>query len=328
MQCALAGMRASLSFSRIAATLAALVCLPLSACLAPDLAIDEPDPGEVAARVEALRAAALASILDKDRRIFRVGERLRVSGVDLCPEERRLVWGVIAATERELVSFGLAPWKDRQDAARDVEILWVEPGSPADRAGLAVGDVIVSLDGQRFKKSTDLYRRVRGEDRETLPLCVRRGDSEREVPMPLVVGCFKAAGLWLSDELNAYKTPYGVYVTAGLLRVATSDDEIAVALGHEFGHAILKTKGKPHFEADADYIGLYLAARAGYDIEPAPDIWRRLAIRNPYEVIDSKDVAFRSHPHTAARTLSLQATIREIREKQAAGLPLEPEAPE
>jgi membrane-associated protease RseP (regulator of RpoE activity) len=323
----LAGMRASPTFSRTAGILAVLVCLSLSASLAACVTTEDVDP-ELAVRVEALRREALASTLEKERRIFRIGEKLRRSGVDLCPEERRLIWGVITATERELVSLGLATWKSRRHTARDVEILWVEPGSPADRAGLAVGDVIVSFDGQRLKKSTELYRRIHGEDRRTLSVSLRRGDTEHIVSMPLVLGCFAAAGLWLSDEVNAYKTPHGVYATAGLLRVATSDDELAVILGHEFGHGILKTKSKPHYEADADYIGLYLAARAGYDIEAGPGAWRRWAIRNPYGLTHSKNPRFRTHPHTQTRVLSLQATIREIREKQAAGLPLEPEVPE
>jgi hypothetical protein len=291
------------------------------------VANDDVDP-KVAARVKALREAALASLLEKERRILQIGERLRTAGVGLCPEEQRLVWGVITATERELVSLSLAPWKSRRAAARDVEILWLEPGSPADHAGLVVGDVIVSVDGKRMRRSTELYRRVHDKDRGTLPLCVRRGDTEHEAPMPIVPGCFKAAGLWVSDEVNAYQTHDGVYLTAGLLRFANSDDELAVILGHEFGHAILETGGKPHYEADADYIGLYLAERAGYDIEAAPGIWERMVIRNPYGLVHSKDPGFRTHPHTPARALSLQATIREIREKRAAGLPLEPEVPE
>jgi hypothetical protein len=320
-------MRGSLSHSCIASALAALVCLAISASLAACASVGEGDSPEVTARVEALREAALVDILEKDRRILRIGERLRTSGIDLCPDERRLVWGVIAATEKELVGLGLAPWKSRREAARDVEILWVEPGSPADRAGLAVGDVVLGLDGQRFKKSTDLYLHIHDEDRETLPVHVRRGDMEHAVSMPLELGCFKAAGLWISDEVNAYKTRHGIYVTAGLLRVAAGDDELAVILGHELGHAILETGGKPHYEADADYIGLYLAARAGYDIEAAPGIWRRWVTRNPYGLVHSKDPGFRTHPHSPGRALSLQATIHEIREKQAAGLTLEPEVP-
>jgi len=328
MYCALAGMSEISSLSRIARALTALVCIPISASLAADVTSADVASSEVTARVEALREAALASILEKGSRILRIGERLRTSGIDLCPEEQRLVWGVITATERELVNLSLVPWKSRRHSDRDVEILWVEPGSPADRAGLAVGDVVVSLDGKRLKKSTDLYRGVADDDHESAALEVRRGGAHLEVSLPIVPGCFAAAGLWISDEVNGYKTHHGVYLTSGLLRFATSDDELAVILGHEFGHAILETGNKPHYEADADYIGLYLAARAGYQIEAAPGFWRRMAVRNPYSLINSRDPGFRTHPRSPGRTLSLQATIREIREKQAAGVPLEPEVPE
>ncbi len=147
-------------------------------------------------------------------------------------------------------------------------------------------------------------------------------------PMQRVLGCFTAARLWLSDTVNAYKDYQGVYLTAGMLRMAANDDELAVILGHEFGHAILRTGGKRLFEADADYIGLYLAARAGYDIDTAPRLWRRWALRNPYALTSDAMDRFRSHPRSPERVLAMEETIREIREKQAAGLALEPEVPE
>lgn len=160
-------------------------------------------PSALADRVDALRGAALTSILERDRRIFQIGERLRTSCVDLCPEQRRPVWGIGTATEVERVRLHLSPYRSRQDAAQDVEILWVESGSPADRAGLLVGDVIVSADGRRVRKSNELYRRIGNGNRERLPVTFRRGDEEHEVSMPLVLGRFAAAGLWPTDAVNA-----------------------------------------------------------------------------------------------------------------------------
>jgi len=46
------------------------------------------------------------------------------------------------------------------------------------------------------------------------------------------------------------------------------------------------------FEAEADYVGLYHAARAGYDIENAPYIWRRFAASDPRGI----DAVGGSHP--------------------------------
>ncbi len=35
------------------------------------------------------------------------------------------------------------------------------------------------------------------------------------------------------------------------------------------------------FEAEADYVGVYLMARGGYDIDLAPNFWRRMAVIDP-----------------------------------------------
>lgn len=74
------------------------------------------------------------------------------------------------------------------------------------------------------------------------------------------------------------------------------------------------------FEREADYVGLYILARAGRDLDGAPDIFRAFALAEP----ESIDFAV-THPSPAERFLLMEAAIREIREKQAAGEPLEPE---
>jgi beta-barrel assembly-enhancing protease len=73
------------------------------------------------------------------------------------------------------------------------------------------------------------------------------------------------------------------------------------------------------FEAEADYVGLYILARAGYRIEEAPDFWRIMSQANP----DSIYIA-QSHPTNPARTIAMGKTVAEIRAKQRAGQPLIP----
>jgi predicted Zn-dependent protease len=92
-------------------------------------------------------------------------------------------------------------------------------------------------------------------------------------------------------------------------------------LGHVRQDASGKAVGTttPGQEAEADAVGLYFAARAGYAVKDAPNVWRRLAAQNPAHISAGRD-----HPSTAERFLGLEAVRDEILMRQAAGLPLIP----
>jgi len=74
------------------------------------------------------------------------------------------------------------------------------------------------------------------------------------------------------------------------------------------------------FEREADYVGLYMVARAGFGTDDAPNVWRRMAMRNPGSIAHAK-----SHPTTADRFVSLEKAGTEIKAKQTAGAALLPE---
>lgn len=75
----------------------------------------------------------------------------------------------------------------------------------------------------------------------------------------------------------------------------------------------------PEFESEADYVGLYFAVRAGYDVEKSEEFWRRRAVDNPSSIRKTT-----THPTSVKRFLTLAATRREIAEKKEAGQPLVP----
>ena len=74
------------------------------------------------------------------------------------------------------------------------------------------------------------------------------------------------------------------------------------------------------FELEADYVGLYIMARAGYYTGRAAGFWRKMGQRNP---LDSNDITG-THPPTAERYILLEKTHAEIRQKITEGQPLEP----
>lgn len=73
------------------------------------------------------------------------------------------------------------------------------------------------------------------------------------------------------------------------------------------------------FESEADYVGLYFTARAGFDTTDVENFWRRMAAENPRGI----RFAYR-HPNSAERYLGLAATRQEIADKLARGVALRP----
>ncbi len=86
------------------------------------------------------------------------------------------------------------------------------------------------------------------------------------------------------------------------------------------GAATATLSFSPEFEREADYIGMYILARSGYDADKAPEFWRRMAERNPDAIYVST-----THPNNAERYVAMQKTVREIADKRHRGVVLLPE---
>jgi hypothetical protein len=75
----------------------------------------------------------------------------------------------------------------------------------------------------------------------------------------------------------------------------------------------------PQFEAEADYVGMYYMARAGYRTEGVEDFWRKMAVEAPQSIFIKTD-----HPASPDRFLAIASASKEIEAKRAAGEPLTP----
>ncbi len=101
----------------------------------------------------------------------------------------------------------------------------------------------------------------------------------------------------------------------------------ALAGGYGLGSAMADLGGgtaiamfSQDFEAEADYVGVYYAARAGFDISRAADIWRRMGIENPAAI----DLEGTTHPSTAIRFLAIGEAATEVQKKMENQQPLIP----
>ncbi len=111
------------------------------------------------------------------------------------------------------------------------------------------------------------------------------------------------AGAVVGSILEAIVNPYGYRSSSG-----------------EAGAELGVLSFSPGFEQEADYVGLYILARAGYKIDKMPEVWRRMAAVNPEGIYIRT-----THPTSPERFVAMQKAIEEITSKQHNGASLLPQ---
>jgi predicted Zn-dependent protease len=178
-----------------------------------------------------------------------------------------------------------------------------------------------------------------------------------------VKACAIPIELKTDSDVNAFTTDDRIVVHSSILRLARTDAQLALVVGHELAHANLGHLSKQRtnailgwaggaaidagivlggistggafnraftragaqafnvaFEREADYVGAYYAARAGFELAGAEEFWRALSLENPDTLRIATD-----HPVTPVRFVQMQKAAAEIADKQRRGLPLNPE---
>jgi len=80
---------------------------------------------------------------------------------------------------------GDLPEGDAQVTERKVQILSVNPDSPAEQAGLEIGDVIVSIDGQEYQTTDQINKYNQDKFGQEITLQIQNGDQTTEKKLTL-----------------------------------------------------------------------------------------------------------------------------------------------
>lgn len=293
----------------------------------------------------------LMSLLAQDRRVTAVGYRLLAANVALCHHRRANAgWALQSASQ---YSGALRPIAEaRFGLDGDLPgVSAVAPTGPAARADVHEGDLITAVNGIPLKRGPEssspshdgLADNIAVLDQALaqgpVTLSIRRDGAVRDITLQPATVCTSKFQVDPSTEYNARADGRGVYISSRLVAYAADDDELALILGHELAHNVLQHRPAPPpignpgpapatalapgdratGERDADRVGLYLAARAGYDPNVAPGFWRRFAVTNwrvRYAQI--------GHASAAVRARALEVVNQEIAAKRASGQPLIP----
>lgn len=158
-----------------------------------------------------------------------------------------------------------------------------------------------------------------------------------------------------SPDINAYATGDSIIMTARMMDYASDDTALAAVVAHELAHNVLGHREASEknmaigaligaaidislggdgssmdtgaavgwnaysqdFEMEADYVGLYLLARAGYDYKKAGDMQKLLGALNPMDIYVYE--ADGTHPSSSMRLALARETAKEIDLKLAMG---------
>jgi hypothetical protein len=333
---------------------------PIPAEVAQTVVAPSPLPANTAEEL-AEHAAALRELAALQDRLYRVAAPLLVNNPALCKHNARNLLGFTAKNKYSYSSEFADSAQKILGLGEQLQIMGVMPGSGAASAGVQSGDKLVAVNdmplprGQNAEHQAGLVLVPLLAERTPLTLTINRDGADIPLKIPLTHACAFGVELGNTNSVNAYADGHRVMVTRGMMHVAGSDEELAYILATEMAHNILGHATKQHTSATsagiidkltqlhpdtsniddqaalkpstqeldiaADKLGLYMAARAGYNVENAAQFWSRLATQYPPTVLNSYTAI---HPATAYRLSAMAKVTTEIKAKQAARKPLTP----
>ena len=214
------------------------------------------------------------------------------------------------AAVAEALDLGFAP-----------QIAAVAAGSPGSSASLMPGDTLVSVNDAAIAKifGRDAHEIGSGEIAGSLALlpanrasaiAVAREHTSLPISLTPIERCAIGTVREVDTSVEAYSDRDNVAITTGLLRFVTSDDELALVVGHELAHALLGERHKrlgirgKRKEDEADALGAQLAYCAGYDVGKAIGLWNRFDDARALSWLPSL-----SHRSSKARHRQLSALV-------------------
>jgi hypothetical protein len=309
----------------------------------------------------AASADMLSKMAALQERLYLTGAPLLIANPDLCKNQARNLLGFTAKNrhsypseynEAAHIAFGMG---------ERLQVSGVLAGSGAARAGLRRGDVLLSAEGKPLPVGDNaestagtVFGPLVGTH-ATIKLSIERDGAHMVVPVPVTRACGFRIELGNAENVNSYADGSRVLITRGMMHFAQTDEDLAFVMAKGMAHNILGhaaamrqtstlagmidnlvlirpdtslligasgIKPTPYeMDVQADILGLYLVARAGYNVEGASRFWQRLAMTFPETVLNGYT---NNHRATAFRVAAIEKTVTDIKLKQASKKPLTP----
>ncbi|MBI3702633.1 MAG: M48 family metalloprotease [Rhizobiales bacterium] len=227
----------------------AYACLLLcAACVGPSANFPALPADEVAAERRRQEIAQMRDYYAQLHRLDTVAFRIRTANSADCKGWVTGHLGLLAATPRSL------PRKYHSFSAEALGLRWaraavisVVEGSPAAAAGIVKGDELMTFNNE-LVPVTGTSRwigdfQLANGDRPVRIVLKREGE-DRTVDVKPAIGCAIPVNLAISADANAFTDYSKIVIHSGILRIARTDDQLAVVVGHELAHVNMGHYGK------------------------------------------------------------------------------------
>lgn len=266
---------------------------------------------------------AFAGILKEHQaynsRLQKVAAPLLKTNAELCPRTRRDI-GMTVHTVSDYQP-SLQPLAEVLMGASDrLSVRTVREGSPADKAGLKTGDMVIGIDGAYMPGGFTVQRffRIASQNAfksETADLKIIRGEKWIKIKVTPETICDYPANVFFNEKANGHTDGQQIIITSELMKTVPDDVNLALIIAHEMAHAIKGHQRKEKaLELKADRMALIMMARAGYDIDRAISYWRDAVHPHANYQASSK-----THPSINERYENFRKEQARIKKLEAAG---------
>ena len=300
-------------------------------------------------------------------RLQNVAFRIRVANRDDCKERTSAQIGLAAGTVASL------PRKYRSFTHDALSVSWtqatvlsVAATSPAAAAEIKAGDHLLTFNNQpvpRYATARWISDFVRHNGESPIQVLVRRDGVDATYTVTPIRACSIPIELTSDSSVNAFTDRDKIVVYSSMLRIARTDAQLALVIGHELAHAnlghldvrlvntVVGWAGGAVLDAGVMFGGISTNgafskafSRAGanaFSVEferEADYVGAYYAVRAGYDLAGAEEIwrtlsleqpdsirIVATHPITPARFVQMQKVAAEIMEKQRRNLPLVPE---
>ena len=276
----------------------------VSGCLeTPKGKLPSINQAEIDMEAERQKRLSYAKYIDQMSLVKSIGFKINSVNADIC-NKTDFNSGLTFANENVMGLKIAKFFPSKINLGSQVSIISIVKNSPADKAGLALGDIILEVEGYTFPEGRNALKKISKhfkniEEKKIKKIKIDRNGEILTFDINQTKICNYPIIFTQDKIVNAYADGKSIIMTQGMVDYARDDNEIAMVIAHELAHndrghldAMKKNTlimGSIGFVLDLMTI-YYSGGTAGGDAENT-EMWSKIG-RNAYSVEFEKDADY------------------------------------